>query len=43
MVGYFDNELVCGWYYFDDCYYGDGTKTTAERIELEKREEEISI
>ena len=24
MVGYFDNELVCGWYYFDDCYYGEG-------------------
>ncbi len=43
MVGYFDNELVCGWYYFDDCCYGDGTKATAERIAIEKNEEEISI
>lgn len=39
MVGYFDNEVVCGWYYFEDSYYGDGTKETAEMIAIEKRDE----
>lgn len=36
MVGYFDNEFVCGWYYFEDSYYGDGTKETAEMIALRR-------
>lgn len=39
MVGYFDNCEVCGWYYFDECYYGDGTKATAERIAKQREEE----
>lgn len=39
MVGYFDNEFVCGWYYFEDSYYGDETKETAEMIAIEKRDE----
>ena len=34
MVKYVDNGVVCGWYFVkENCYFGDGTKMTAERIE----------
>ena len=34
MVKYVDNGIVCGWYFVkENCYFGDGTKMTAERIE----------
>ena len=37
MVQYVDNEFVCGWYFVKEgCYFGDGTKRTAERIEKER-------
>ena len=37
MVVYIDNEYICGWYYqAEDSLIGDGTKTTAERIEKER-------
>ena len=40
MVRYFDNCEVCGWFYYSEgCYYGDGTKATAERIEAQINEE----
>lgn len=40
MVKYFDNEVLVGWYYQKkDCYFGDGTKETAERIEKEMEED----
>ena len=31
MIKYVDNDCVCGWYFVnDDCYFGDGTRETAE-------------
>jgi len=34
MVKYVDNGVFCGWYFVkENCYFGDGTKMTAERIE----------
>lgn len=36
MVRYIDNGFILGWYYCkEDCYFGDGTKEEAERIEKE--------
>ena len=36
MVKYVDNGFVCGWYFVQEgCYFGDGTKSTADRIEKE--------
>ena len=37
MVQYVDNGFVCGWYFVKEgCYFGDGTKRTAEIIEKER-------
>ena len=37
MVKYVDNGIFCGWYFVtENCYFGDGTKITAERIEKEE-------
>ena len=37
MVKYVDNGFICGWYFVKEgCYFGDGTKITAERIEKEE-------
>ena len=39
MVQYVDNGFVCGWYFVKEgCYFGDGTKRTAERIEKEREQ-----
>ena len=36
MVKYVDNGFICGWYFVkEDCYFGDGTKRTADIIEKE--------
>ena len=36
MIKYVDNGYIKGWYCIKDgCYYGNGTKDDAERIEKE--------
>lgn len=41
MVMYIDNGFICGWYFVkEDCYFGNGTKEEAERIEKERLENE---
>ena len=38
MVQYVDNGFVYGWYFVKEgCYFGDGTKRTAERIKKERK------
>ena len=37
MVKYVDNGFICGWYFVKECcYFGDGTKSAADRIEKEE-------
>lgn len=44
MVQYVDNGCIpAGWYYVKEgCYYGNGTREEAERIEME-RESDLRI
>ncbi len=40
MVKYIDDGVLLGWYFCrGGCYWGDGTKMTAERIEKEMAED----
>lgn len=40
MVTYTDNGFLLGWYFVKDgCWFGDGTKEMAEKIEKEMEED----
>lgn len=41
MVQYIDDGVLLGWYFCKEgCRFGDGTKKTAERIEMEMTEDD---